>query len=1115
MKLTELKHIDKELVQCQLDNVVQLQQGEAVDVWQDNKNYMIAQDSDVNTFTISLSGSSIDKDQIERLVMSDYSRWYVESQKECTLWLSVILPEGSDINIDIDIGVNEYVCNQLYDKGYIAANDIQQAIAWINDEFLTINGNKQTAFTKIYSNQQSNYLHFMGRNHVVDIHEINDIWQIEKLSEYSASTQYRLLAVEGAITFIEHTLTKKMENSSVKAMLKQHIESFGDYIAIWKQYSDKQWEDARRQAVDKIGYIKYTKVVNTNIPFQWEVYASESDISNFRANWDMEGLNKEEIQLAKHLPDYFDNHKKPEETGKDSESRIWRAKILNIEHDHIVIKHIANKETRTVPFHNNQGFLFLSVQSTLVQRNRQQNALETIQSKRNPIPTLHALLQGMEVPVLKVKNHRWKSAKVNTLFKHSKPTVKQTQAIEMALRSPDITVIIGPPGTGKTQVITALQQRLIEISQSHGINKSVLLTSYQHDAVDNALSRSNVLGLAGLRVGGKNKEVTEVANTIDTIAQWSEPVLDRIDTILAQDRITGLVQQLRNHLLTIRLGDIAEKLESKKHIDELLRVFKDEYRLIYSSKVMDWWQEEFKISSASFESRLLQGIYRAISALRTTPDSFLDDGMVRTMQLKTKLTQIQDKNPNITLLSEEDFALFDRTINLLPNEVALYDFEPLTKLKEDLLDRALPDFRTKHTQITLSRFDCQQLDKLYDEIVDAIYRSKSLGYLMVLENYKTALTNKKTSVKNAVSHYTAVLGATCQQSVGGEMQELKKVGMDSILFENVIVDEAARATPLDLMIPMAMAQQRIVLVGDHRQLSHMLDDNVKEGLFETGSFETEQKQMLEASLFQRLVTNFESLAKDTSQPKRVIMLDTQFRMHPKLGAFISQNFYENHGLPRVKSGRPTDHFNHEITQYENLVCAWKNIQGTSEQRPNKGSGWHRPIEAKWIATEVKRILEEKPELSIGIISFYRGQVDTLYKEMEKVGLIRKVKNDYVVHHDYASLKEGSNKGDERLRIGTVDAFQGKEFDIVFISLVRTLPIDFEFPNTADEKEKKLNQRYGFLRIDNRLNVAFSRQRSLLIVVGDTSLALHPETRNVAPSITNLLTLCGDSNGKVF
>ena len=145
MKLIELKHIDKELVQCQLSNVVQFQQGETVDVWQDNKNYMIAQDHDVDTFTILLSGSSIDREQIERLVISDFSRWYVESQKGDTLWLSVVLPDGNDINLNIDIGVNEYVCNQLYDKGYITANDIQQAIAWINDEFLITNEGKHTA----------------------------------------------------------------------------------------------------------------------------------------------------------------------------------------------------------------------------------------------------------------------------------------------------------------------------------------------------------------------------------------------------------------------------------------------------------------------------------------------------------------------------------------------------------------------------------------------------------------------------------------------------------------------------------------------------------------------------------------------------------------------------------------------------------------------------------------------------------------------------------------------------------------------------------------------------------------------------------------------------------
>lgn len=164
---------------------------------------------------------------------------------------------------------------------------------------------------------------------------------------------------------------------------------------------------------------------------------------------------------------------------------------------------------------------------------------------------------------------------------------------------------------------------------------------------------------------------------------------------------------------------------------------------------------------------------------------------------------------------------------------------------------------------------------------------------------------------------------------------------------------------------MAMAKRRLIL--DHRYWPlHMLDDKIEKELSQQEDWKTVQSEMLEQSLFQRLVENMQRLEEEKQQPQRVIMLDTQFRMHPILGDFISKNFYENHKLPPIKSGRPETDFVHE-TGYEDLVCGFKCIQDQKQQR--LGTSWHRSTEAEWIAQEAKRILDEKPELSVGVISF--------------------------------------------------------------------------------------------------------------------------------------------------
>ncbi|MNL56052.1 hypothetical protein D3C87_1795160 [compost metagenome] len=105
--------------------------------------------------------------------------------------------------------------------------------------------------------------------------------------------------------------------------------------------------------------------------------------------------------------------------------------------------------------------------------------------------------------------------------------------------------------------------------------------------------------------------------------------------------------------------------------------------------------------------------------------------------------------------------------------------------------------------------------------------------------------------------------------------------------------------------------------------------------------------------------------------------------------------------------------------------------------------------------------------------------------------------------------------EERLRVGSVDAFQGKEFDVVLLSCVRTY--QSAKPNSASEdeetdREKQLNRQFGFLRLPNRMNVAMSRQRQMLICVGDAALATSPEAEKAVPALAAFYQMCGGEHG---
>jgi superfamily I DNA and/or RNA helicase len=98
---------------------------------------------------------------------------------------------------------------------------------------------------------------------------------------------------------------------------------------------------------------------------------------------------------------------------------------------------------------------------------------------------------------------------------------------------------------------------------------------------------------------------------------------------------------------------------------------------------------------------------------------------------------------------------------------------------------------------------------------------------------------------------------------------------------------------------------------------------------------------------------------------------------------------------------------------------------------------------------------------------------------------------------------------ERVQIGTVDSFQGKEFDVVILSLTRSNN------HKAGTDEASLRHKYGFLTLINRLCVAMSRQRRLLIIAGDEKMVENiPDGVASLKPLRGFLALCREANANV-
>ena len=128
-------------------------------------------------------------------------------------------------------------------------------------------------------------------------------------------------------------------------------------------------------------------------------------------------------------------------------------------------------------------------------------------------------------------------------------------------------------------------------------------------------------------------------------------------------------------------------------------------------------------------------------------------------------------------------------------------------------------------------------------------------------------------------------------------------------------------------------------------------------------------------------------------------------------------------------------------------------------------------------------------LSFGVISFYKAQAELIKKQLDKI-----------------------TDDDRKLRIGTVDSFQGMEFDVVFLSMVRTMPQNWK--SRSDEAEKQARSLFGHLCLYNRLNVSMSRQKKLLVVVGDSGLLQSDLAVKFIPGLVDFCKLCR-TEGKVL
>ena len=498
--------------------------------------------------------------------------------------------------------------------------------------------------------------------------------------------------------------------------------------------------------------------------------------------------------------------------------------------------------------------------------------------------------------------------------------------------------------------------------------------------------------------------------------------------------------------------------------------------------------------NTSGTDELLTKIYR----LPTTPASFADGGQEILIDLFNYLEELFGSQPTLPQQKMLE-TLRNAALEDSPDEKILRE---LADLKQELLARCIqpPVFESEEAR--------EDVTEIYAQVKQSLARPQDAAENIIYELYRE-LRDNPPAVRQAVSAYNFAFAATAQQSDRAEIKKAKSIEKywdekTHAEYETVIVDEAARITPGDLMIPLSQASRRIILVGDQRQLPHIYDEEIFRALQEDGQLENEGD--IKTSMFEHLWKKAQELERSDGI-KRAVTLDAQYRMHPTLGNFVSDNFYAPYG-EAFRSPRPASDFPQEICQ---SPVRWVNVPATRGKDLRSSSrSLYRPCEVDYIAETLDGYLADpkNDKLSFGVISFYRAQAQAVKRRLKDFG--------------------------SRVRIGTVDEFQGMEFDVIFLSVVRSgkkfSEEDLNFledpPPESDTESfneyKKIRDSiggkiYGFLNVENRLCVALSRQKRLLIVVGDADMFRGEIPARFAkvcvPAMYNLYKLC-ESEGSV-
>ena len=635
----------------------------------------------------------------------------------------------------------------------------------------------------------------------------------------------------------------------------------------------------------------------------------------------------------------------------------------------------------------------------------------------------------------------------------------QKIAVLKALYAKDLCLLQGPPGTGKTTVIAELiWQHIMQDS-----TKKVLLTSETNLAVDNALEK-----LMGSR--NVNKELSPFLGIIKPLRFGKSSKFEEEGKVYSVERIEKWLDDeyeedfvYENEISS--LDNASEDLIEDTEPDDVNHNAVQQWMIMIAQRAQAYAEKNPRYADISRSYQMALYDPDGITKRYFKEKYFKHANVIGSTCSSTG-------SPSFAADYARVFssAVFDRYVKLEGYKNTIADIKRLIRTANDsdsdFQDTALHIIRTIMKENNVSKED--ELQELLDNPTD------NVKHFLFNYDLRLLLKPKRTRKFDTILER---LGFADED----EFNQLK-----SIYFDTVIMDEASKATPPDLVLPLCFGKKSIV-IGDHRQLPPMLnEEDFKEALLSleddkaTALADEIDRQFLETSQFARMILN-----PNVSKSIKSVFTE-QYRMHPQINDVIKQFYKDDEGgltcglnpskvdEPRLSEPESRHHgFFHPGFISPDVHVLWVKVDEPEQRSDSKALYNDKEVEAvkrvlqylkhsegyseymKYWDDNIKNEERRNQEKEIGVISFYSQQVKCLRE-----------------------VKAYAKKNGMRVKLNTVDKFQGMERNIIIVSTVRSNK--YKTGNTIIP-----NNNPGFAKSPERLNVALSRARRLLVVVGNS------------------------------